>query len=266
VGSLSALDLSTAQSQVASARSDLASLARQHAQALTQLAVLVGQPLPAAAEPPAYLTDDGVLADLPAGLPSDLLVRRPDVIAAEDRLKGYNANIGAARAAFFPRVTLTASGGTESLSLSGLFKPGSEAWSFAPQVALPIFTGGANLANLQVAKVQKLTAAAQYEKAIQTAFQEVSDALTARSLFADQIAAQLALVQADQTSYALAEARYRHGVDSYLTALDAQRSLYTAQQGLIQSRLARLTNLVSLYEDLGGGWNEQSVPASTSSP
>jgi multidrug efflux system outer membrane protein len=266
VGSLSALDLSSAQSQVASAQSDLAALVRQHAQSLTELAVLVGQPLPASADSAGYLADDALRADLPAGLPSDLLTRRPDVIAAEDQLKGYNANIGAARAAFFPKVTLTASGGTESLGLSGLFKPGSEAWSFAPQIALPIFSGGANLANLDVAKIQKLTAAAQYEKAIQVAFQEVSDALTARSLLDDQIAAQIALVQADQDSFTLAEARYRHGIDSYLTALDAQRSLYSARQSLIQSRLARLTNLVTLYEDLGGGWNEHTVPAAASSP
>jgi len=259
VGSLSALDLSTAQSQVASARSDLAALIRLHAQALNALAILVGQPLPEAAATPTVLADDGLLADLPAGLPSDLLTRRPDVIAAEDQLKGYNANIGAARAAFFPKVTLTASGGTESLGLSGLFKPGSTAWSFAPQIALPIFDGGTNLANLDVAKIQKLTAAAQYEKAIQTAFQEVADALTARALYQDQIAAQVALVNADQNADTLAEARYRHGVDSYLTALDAQRSLYTARQSLIQSRLARLANLVALYQDLGGGWNEHSV-------
>jgi multidrug efflux system outer membrane protein len=259
VGSLSALDLSSAQSQVATAQSDLASLTRQHAQTLTQLAVLVGQPLPASTATAVTLADEGLLADIPAGLPSDLLTRRPDVIEAEDQLKGANANIGAARAAFFPKVTLTASGGFESLSLSGLFKPGSEAGSFAPQIALPIFDGGVNLANLDVAKIEKLAAAAKYEKAIQTAFQEVSDGLTARSLFEDQIAAQIALVKADQSSYTLAEARYRHGIASYLTALDAQRSLYAAQQSLIQSRLARLTNLVALFENLGGGWNERSV-------
>jgi len=256
VGSSSALDFRTAQAQVASARSDLASLARQHAQSIDALAVLVGQPLPAAAISPGFLADDELSADLPPGLPSDLLDRRPDVIEAEDQLKSYNANIGAARAAFFPRITLTASGGTESLNLSGLFKPGSQVWSFNPQIALPIFDAGTNLANLDMAKIGKLTAAAQYEKAIQTAFAEVADALTARSLYEDQIAAQRALVDADQGAYTLAEARYRHGVDSYLAALDAQRSLYAAQQSLVQARLARLVNLATLYRALGGGWSE----------
>jgi multidrug efflux system outer membrane protein len=259
VGATSELDFRTAQSQVATARSDLAALRRQHAQALTALAVLVGQPLPAAAQQPSYLADAGLVADLPAGLPADLLNRRPDILAAEHQLEAYNANIGAARAAFFPRITLTASGGLESLSLSSLFKSGSTAWAIDPQAVLPIFDAGVNLANLKIAKVAKLTAIAQYEKAVQTAFQEVSDGLTARALFEDQIAAQRDLVAADQGTYQLAEARYRQGVDSYLTALDAQRSLYAAQQGLIQSRLARLTNLVTLYQDLGGGWNEHTV-------
>jgi len=256
VGVTSELDFRTAQSQVATARSDLAALMRQHAQTLTALAVLVGQPLPEAAKKPAYLTDNGLVADLPAGLPADLLNRRPDILAAEHQLEAYNANIGAARAAFFPRITLTATGGLESLTLSSLFKSGSTAWSIDPQLVLPIFDSGTNLANLKIAKVAKLTAIAQYEKAVQTAFQEVSDGLTARSLFEEQVAAQRDLVAADQVAYTLAEARYRHGVDSYLIALDAQRSLYAAQQSLIQSRLARLTNLVTLYQDLGGGWNE----------
>jgi multidrug efflux system outer membrane protein len=255
VGSSSELDYRSAQGQVATARADLASLGRQHAATLTQLSVLIGGPLPEAGLG-TVLDDDGLLADLPAGLPSELLNRRPDILEAEHALKGYNANIGAARAAFFPRITLTASGGSESLTLSGLFKGGSSAWSIDPQVTLPIFDAGTNLANLDIAKVAKLKAAAQYEKTIQTAFQEVSDALTARSFYKEQVEAQTALVEADQISYTIAEARYRRGVDSFLVALDSQRSLYDAQQTLIQSRLARLTNLVALYEDLGGGWNE----------
>ncbi len=261
VGSSSELDFRTAQGQVFTARADVASLERQHAATLTQLAVLVGQPLPDAAGRPGYLADDGLLADLPAGLPSSLLNRRPDILEAEHMLKAYNANIGAARAAFFPKITLTASGGTESLSFSGLFKGGSTAWSVNPAVVLPIFDAGTNLANLDIAKIEKLKAAAQYEKAVQTAFQEVSDALTARTLYETQVSAQRSLVEADQSAYALAEARYRHGVDSYLSALDAQRTLYAAQQGLVQARLARLTNLVALYEDLGGGWNEHTSDA-----
>jgi multidrug efflux system outer membrane protein len=261
VGSSSELDFRTAQGQVATAKADLAGLTRQHAQALDDLALLVGQPLPEGADQGSNLKDDGLLADLPAGLPSDLLNRRPDILAAEHTLKGYNANIGAARAAFFPRITLTAAGGTESLTLSGLFKAGSSAWSLNPEIVLPVFDAGTNLANLDIAKVAKLTAAAQYEKAVQTAFQEVSDALVARSLYDEQVAAQRDLVDADQSAYTIAEARYRHGVDSYLVALDAQRSLYAAQQSLIQARLARLTNLVTLYADLGGGWNERTVAA-----
>jgi multidrug efflux system outer membrane protein len=259
VGSSSELDFRTAQGQVFTARADLASLERMHAETLTQLEVLVGQPLPETAGGPAYLADDGMLADLPAGLPSSLLNRRPDILEAEHMLKAYNANIGAARAAFFPRITLTATGGTESANLSGLFKSGSSAWTLNPEVVLPLFDAGTNLANLDLAKVEKLKAAAQYEKAVQSAFKEVSDALTARSLYEEQVAAQRSLVEADQKAYTLAEARYRHGVDSYLSALDSQRTLYTAQQGLVQARLERLTNLVSLYEDLGGGWNEHTV-------
>jgi multidrug efflux system outer membrane protein len=259
VGSSSELDFRTAQGQVFTARANLASLERMHAETLTQLAVLVGQPPPETAGEPAHLADDGVLADLPAGLPSSLLNRRPDILEAEHMLKAYNANIGAARAAFFPKITLTATGGTESLTLSGLFKGGSSAWTLNPDVVLPIFDAGTNLANLDIAKVEKLKAAAQYEKAVQTAFKEVSDALTARLLYEEQVAAQRSLVEADQIAYTLAEARYRHGVDSYLTALDSQRTLYAAQQGLVQARLERLTNLVSLYEDLGGGWNERTV-------
>jgi len=258
VGTTSELDYRSAEGQVATARADLAALEREHAATLTQLAVLVGGPLPALGPAPA---DDRLLADLPAGLPSELLSRRPDLLEAEHVLKGYNANIGSARAAFFPRLTLTASGGFESLTLSGLFKSGASAWTLDPQVVLPLFDAGTNRANLDLAKFEKLKAAAQYEKAIQTAFQEVSDDLTARSFYAEQVDAQAALVAADQSSYTIAEARYRHGVDSFLVALDAQRSLYAAQQALIQARLARLTNLVTLYADLGGGWNERTTVA-----
>ena len=203
-------------------------------------------------------------AGLPAGLPSDLLNRRPDILAAEHQLRGYNANIGAARAAFFPKITLTASGGTESLTLSGLFKPGSADWTFAPQITLPIFDAGTNLANLDWAKLEKLSAIAQYEKTIQVAFQEVANARTARGLLDDQIAAQRALVAAEQVRYNLAEARYRQGVDNYLTELDAQRSLYSAQQSLIQSRFDRLSNLITLYKALGGGWTERSLSEAAS--
>jgi len=266
VGTVSEVDFRTAQSQVATAQSDLAGLKRQYAETLTALAVLVGGPLPVTTGQPKYLADTGVLTDLPAGLPSDLLDRRPDILQAEHQLKAYNANIGAARAAFFPRITLTASGGTESLKLSDLFQPGSATWTIEPQAILPIFDAGTNLANLKLAKVEKLSAVAQYEKAVQSAFKQVSDGLTARSLYEDQVAAQRSLVEADQIVYQLAEARYRHGIESYLVELDAQRSFYAAQQTLIQTRLARLTNLVTLYQNLGGGWTEHTPSPHGSQP
>ena len=182
--------------------------------------------------------------------------------AAEHTLKGANANIGAARAAFFPSISLTASAGTASASLGNLFKGGQGAWSFAPTITLPIFAGGQNLANLDLAKVKKRIEIANYEKAIQTAFREVSDGLAARGTLDDQIAAQESLVKASDESYKLSDLRYRNGVDSYLNALVSQRSLYAAQQTLIATRLSRWTNLVTLYKALGGGWEEHTAPAS----
>jgi multidrug efflux system outer membrane protein len=264
VGNVSGLDVASAQTQVETAKANLAALAQQRAQAENALTLLVGQPLPtdlAAGQP---FKAQGLLTDLPAGLPSDLLERRPDIIEAEHQLKAANANIGAARAAFFPSISLTGSFGSASRELGNLFKPGQLAWSFVPQISLPIFEAGRNIAGLDLSKVNKQIAVAQYEKSIQAAFREVSDALTARAMLEQQIAAQEGLEKATAQRYQLAELRYRNGVDSYLTLLDAQRSLYSAQQGLIQARLARLTNLVTLYKALGGGWQEQTVvkPAS----
>ena len=200
-----------------------------------------------------------VVAELEEGIPSDVLARRPDVLAAEHQLLAANANIGAARAAFFPSVTLTGSYGTASSQLSGLFKGGSQAWTFNPQITVPIFTAGANVANLDLSKLQRDTNVAQYEKAIQTAFQEVQDALVARSTLNQQLAAQEALVKASADAYRLADMRFKGGVDSYLSALDAQRSLYSAQQSLQQLRLTRLQNLVTLYKALGGGLEEHTA-------
>ncbi len=196
------------------------------------------------------------LASIPPGLPSDLLQRRPDILQAERDLKAANANIGAARAAFYPRISLTASAGSSSASLSNMFKSGSGSWSFSPQISLPIFDGGANQANLDIARTERDITVAQYEKAIQTAFREVSDALAQRSTLGRQLEAQQALVDATADSYRLSDARFKRGVDSYLSVLDSQRSLYTAQQNLISTRLSRFTNLVTFYKTLGGGWVE----------
>jgi outer membrane protein, multidrug efflux system len=189
------------------------------------------------------------------------LVRRPDVVAAEHQLQAASAQIGAARAAFFPAISLTGSFGTESTQLSGLFKGGSRTWTFSPQISLPIFAGGANVANLQATKLARDTAVAQYEKAIQTAFQEVADALAARGTLDEQLDAQQALVTASAKAYQLADMRFRGGVDSYLNALDAQRTLYSAQQQLQTVRLTRLQNLVTLYKVLGGGLLEHTAQA-----
>jgi len=197
---------------------------------------------------------------VPSGLPSDLLQRRPDVLEAERALRAANANIGAARAAFFPSITLTAFAGTQSAALDGLFKGGSGAWSFAPSINLPIFDGGVNRANLDIAKVNREISVAQYEKSIQTAFREVSDALANRGTIDQRLASQQALVEASQKSYTIYDARYKNGADSYLNALIAQRSLYAAQQTLISARLLKQTNLVTLYQVLGGGWQAEVAP------
>jgi len=197
-----------------------------------------------------------MLADLPAGLPADLLGRRPDIRAAEEQLLAANANIGAARAAFFPHITLTALGGTASTQLSGLFKSGTFAVTGTAQLLQPIFDAGRNRANLEVANASRDIAVAQYEKSIQTAFREVSDALAGRATLGEQLRAQAALTHALAITYRLADLRYRAGAASYLDALDAQRSLFAAQQALIQTQAAQLQNTVALYRALGGGWKE----------
>jgi multidrug efflux system outer membrane protein len=197
-----------------------------------------------------------MLRDVPAGLPSDLLTRRPDIRQAEQQLIAANANIGAARAAFFPRISLTASAGTASSSLSGLFESGSWGFTLAPQALLPIFDAGRNSANLGSAKAARDIAVAQYEKAIQTAFREVADALAGSATLGDQLTAQQVQATAEAERFRLAELRYRNGVSSFLDVLDAQRSLFTTQQALAQTRLAQQQNQVALYKALGGGWTE----------
>ena len=251
VGLASKLDLRQAQSQVDIAGSDVARYTQLAAQDVNALNLLVGSPLP-----PTLLPFDlaGVTPpkDVSPGLSSELLLRRPDVLAAEHQLKAANANIGAARAAFFPRISLTTAIGTASADLSGLFKSGQGTWSFAPQIVMPIFDARTWSA-YDVTKVEKEIAVAQYEKTIQAAFREVADALAEQDTVNRRIAAQQSLVDAVAETYRLSNVRYTKGIDSYLGVLDAQRSLYAAQQGLIALHFARFANLVLLYTVLGGG-------------
>jgi multidrug efflux system outer membrane protein len=253
-GTTTRLTLRQAETSVDTARATLAQYTRAVAQDENALVLLLGAPLPADLPPGRSLQQQTILADLPAGLPSDLLTRRPDVIAAEFNLRAANANIGAARAAFFPSISLTAQQGVASTSLSRLFTGGALSWSFAPQISIPIFTAGQNQANLDLAKVQTRMQVVTYEKTIQTAFREVSDVLAARGTYLDQLAAEQALVDAYADEYNLALLRFRAGVDSYLTTLDAQRSLFSAQQELVSLRQSQLENLVTAYRVLGGGW------------
>jgi len=264
-GRASELDLRTAESQLHASRFNLSVAEQQRDRAEHALVLLVGQPLPAALPPPQPLEAQAFLAELPAGIPSEALQRRPDILAAEHALLSANASIGAARAAFFPSITLTAFGGTASSQLSGLFGAGSASWSFSPRLNLPIFSGGALRASLDVAEVRKSIQVARYEGTIQIAFREVADALVSRAALDAQLESEQARVRAEERRYQLSDLRYRKGVDSYLTLLTAQRDLFAAQQLLIQSRLARLTNLVDLYRALGGGWRERSAPERVSS-
>jgi multidrug efflux system outer membrane protein len=252
-GVVSKLDLQQALSLVDSARVTLAQQQRQRAQDANLLTLLVGQPLPDTLVPGATLAAT-VLSELPAGLPSDLLTVRPDIRAAEQQLIAANANIGAARAAFFPRIALTGSAGSASTELSGLFKSGSFGWTFAPQMVLPIFDYGRNSANLGSARAGRDIAVAQYEKSIQTAFREVSDALAGQATFGEQLRAQRAVAEAEAERFNLSDLRYRSGAASYLDLLDAQRSLFAAQQAAVTANLQRLQNQVTLYRVLGGGW------------
>ena len=252
VGATSALDLAQYESLMQSAKVSMVTLARQRAQAENALAVLVGKPLDKL--PPAQsLATQGILGEIYAGLPSELLANRPDLRQAEQKLMAANANIGAARAAFFPRIALTGSYGTASSSLSGLFESGSRAWSFAPQLVLPIFDTGRNINNLDLAWARKHIAVAEYEKAIQVAFREVADALVARELLVQQVEAQDRVMKAEGERLQLSEARFKNGVSSSLDVLDAQRQLFAAEQALVQARLLQLTNTIDLYRSLGGG-------------
>ena len=257
VGVADALTLRQVETSVYTAQANLARYERQVKQDRNALAQLLGVPsLPANLPVEGGLDEQRLAVQLAPGLPSELLVRRPDILSAEHSLIAANANIGAARAAFFPSITLTGSYGSTSPDLDGLFKSGTESWSFAPSIRIPIFAAGANKANLDLAHVQKDINVARYEAAIQTAFREVADALAARSTYDDELKAQQGLADAANESFKLANLRYERGVDNYLTVLDSQRSQYTAQQSLETLKLARLQNLATLYKVLGGGWSE----------
>jgi NodT family efflux transporter outer membrane factor (OMF) lipoprotein len=253
-GVTSELDFRLAQSLAETARVTLAQLTRQSAVDLNSLALLLGQPVPP--DMTAQVTTASVsLPDLPAGTPSEVLTRRPDVRQAEQQLVAANASIGAARAAFFPRISLTAGVGTASTELSGLFKGGSWGWTAAPQLLQPIFDAGRNRAGLASATAARDIAIAQYERSIQAGFREVSDALAGRATFGEQLRAQSAVAEAEAARYRLSELRYNNGIASYLDLLDAQRSLFAARQLLVQTRLQQLQNQVLLYRALGGGWS-----------
>jgi multidrug efflux system outer membrane protein len=257
-GTTSGLDLAQAQTTVEQARADAARYEGNVAQDIDALTLLVGAPLDQAWLPDAFDAKTMGLQALPAGLPSDVLLRRPDVLEAEHAVRSANGNIGAARAAFFPTVSLTTNIGSASEQLSHLFQSGTGTWTFTPAVSVPIFHGGEIVGGLQVAKANQQIAIAQYEKAIQVSFREVADALALTATLNRQRAAQEALVSATGRAYELSQQRYKAGRDSFLDVLVSQRSDYTAQQGLIATRLAEQTNRVNLYGALGGGWLEQS--------
>ena len=259
-GVVSELSVRQAQTSVESARLDVARYTSIVAQDENMLRQLVGADIPAELLAPRSLEAVPMRRNLPVGLSSEILLQRPDIRQAEHSLKAANANIGAARAAFFPTIALTASGGTGSSELSQLFKAGQSMWSFAPQISLPIFDFGRNSALLDVAELQRDIGIATYEKAIQAAFTEVANALADRNTLEEQLTAQEALTEASAVSYRLSSARFTHGVSSYLDVLDAQRSLYAAEQNRITTRLAQKSNLISLYKALGGGWTDKLLP------
>lgn len=253
VGIASALDLRQFETLMENARVAVATLSIQRAQTENALIVLIGGKHIDNLPPANTLSEENIMQDIPAGLPSDLLANRPDIRQFEFELKAANANIGAARAAFFPQITLTAFGGTASTALSGLFKSGSKSWSFTPLLNLPIFDAGSNLANLDLAHARKNIAIAQYEKTIQVAFREVADALVARDLLNDQVSAQTAVLNAETARVKLSTTRYAQGISSSLDLLDAQRQQFSAEQSLVQARLSRMLNTIDLYRSLGGG-------------
>lgn len=251
LGATSELIPRQVETLLTAARSELAALERQRAQNHAALVLLVGDdpdPLPSA-----RLDDNGVMTDLPAGLPAELLNRRPDIRAAEHQLEAAHASIAAARAAFFPRIALTAGSGTASTELNQLFRANANAWSFVPSLSLPLFDSGRLQANLDLAEARRNIAVANYEGTVQAAFRDVNTALTARYWLEQQLAAQRDLLHAQAERTRLAELRYAQGSSSYMEVLDARRELFAAEQGVVQLRRARLSASVALYRALGGG-------------
>ncbi|USU08644.1 efflux transporter outer membrane subunit [Sphingomonadaceae bacterium OTU29MARTA1] len=253
IGVASELEARQAETTYQTARNDIAVLKTRVARDKNALDLLVGTSVGPELLPQGLGNGDAALQVLPAGVASDVLLRRPDVLQAEHQLIAQNANIGAARAALFPRISLTATLGTISTALSGLFSGGTFTYTGAPSVSLPLFDGGRLRGNVDVARAQQQSAVATYEKTVQTAFREVADALAQRGTIDEQIAAQTARANAADVAFRISDARYRAGVDSFLTTLDSQRNLYTAQQQLVTTRLSRGSNLVELYRSLGGG-------------
>jgi multidrug efflux system outer membrane protein len=261
IGVASQLDVSQAETVVQQARANAAAYAIAATQAKDALDLLVGSVVPDTLTPAGLEETTPSFAVIPAGISSAVLLDRPDVLQAEDQLRAANAQIGAARAAFFPSITLTGQGGGASPNLTSLFSSANAAWTFGPTVNLPLFTGGRNIGNLRYSKAQRDAAVATYENAVQGAFRDVADSLAALTGTARQLQAQQALVDASSEALKLATARYEHGADTYLNMLDSQRSLYSAQQGLISIQLASTSNLVSLYRALGGGADSTAEPA-----
>jgi multidrug efflux system outer membrane protein len=253
-GAASELDLRTAEGQVETARVNSANFLQLLAQAENELVLLIGQPLPNDLPDGKPFQQQQLLEDLPAGVPSEVLQRRPDIVAAEHTLKAANADIGAARAAFFPRIVLTGSAGSASAKLTDLFSGPSLIWSFSPQITIPIFDVGGTRSKLDVSNISKKIEVANYEKAIQTAFREVADALAIRAILDQKLKAQESLLNAQRRRFELTNARYRQGVDNYVVVLLAQQDLYVAEQNLLEFQAARLLNAVTLYRSLGGGW------------
>jgi multidrug efflux system outer membrane protein len=253
-GGATELDLRAAEGQVQNAKISILNDERSIVQAQNALDLLAGRRLPDDLPAPRALSDTTILSTLGVGLPSDIVQRRPDILEAEHTLRAANANIGAARAAFFPTIQLTGSDGSASSQLSKLFGAGTGVWSFAPQISVPIFSGGKNNASLASARIGARISVANYEKAIQTAFREVADALVAADSYAHLVTEDATLISAEQRRYELATIRYRAGEDSYLNVISAQQDLFNAQQSQIVAQYNRLTSQLSLYKALGGGW------------
>jgi multidrug efflux system outer membrane protein len=257
-GIASALDLNQARTQLDSIRADLAAVKRSAAQAQNALQLILGTPVPGNLPEPGSFGKEQVVASIPVGLPSDLLERRPDIIGAEHALKAANANVGAARAAFFPNISITGLLGFASPQLGGLFGSGQNFWQFSPQIQMPIFSGSV-AGGLDLAKARSNIAVAEYEKAIQTAFREVADALAGEQTYSGQLDALRSQENSALETLRLAQLRYETGIDSFLQVQNAQVDLYATQRSFLQTGLDSLLNRVELYKALGGGWNENTV-------